>query len=75
MWGESQLPIGLPGVVYSSADHLFLAYMPDERYRKRFAEIGGGIDSKLIEETTLRLPQYWWLYIRRADRTMCIVRA
>jgi ABC-type cobalamin/Fe3+-siderophores transport system ATPase subunit len=75
MWGTSQLPIGLPGVVYSSADHLFLAYMPDERYRKRFAEIGGGIDSKLIEEATLRLPQWWWLYIRRADRTMCIVRA
>jgi len=75
MWGESQLPIGLPGVVYSSADHVFLAYMPDERYRKRFAEIGGGIDSKLIEETTLRLPQFWWLYLRRADRTMCIIRA
>ncbi|HEY6563252.1 MAG TPA: hypothetical protein VIY86_02040 [Pirellulaceae bacterium] len=75
MWGESQLPIGLPGVVYSSADHLFLAYMPDERYRKRFAEIGGGVDSKLIEEVTLRLPQWWWLYVRRADRTMCIVRA
>lgn len=75
MLGESQLPIGLPGVVYSSADHLFLAYMPDERYRKRFAEIGGGVDSKLIEEATLRLPQFWWLYIRRSDRTMCILRA
>lgn len=75
MWGESQLPIGLPGVVYSSADHVFLAYMPDERYRRRFGEIGGGIDSKLIEEVTLRLPQFWWLYLRRADRTMCIIRA
>lgn len=75
MWGESQLPIGLPGVVYSSADHLFLAYMPDERYRRRFAEIGGGIDSKLIEEVVLRLPQFWWLYLRRSDRTMCIIRA
>lgn len=75
MWGESQLPIGLPGVTYSSADHLFLAYMPDERYRKRFAEIGGGVDSKLIEEAVLRLPQWWWLYIRRSDRTMCIIRA
>lgn len=75
MWGESQLPIDLPGVTYSSADHLFLAYMPDQRYRRRFAEIGGGIDSKLIEETVLRLPQWWWLYLRRKDRTMCIVRA
>lgn len=75
MWGESQLPIGLPGVVYSSADHVFLAYMPDERYRRRFGEIGGGIDSKLIEETTLRLPQFWWLYLRRSDRTMCIIKA
>lgn len=75
MWGESQLPIDLPGVVYSSADHLFLAYMPDQRYRRRFGEIGGGVDSKLVEEATLLLPQWWWLYLRRKDRTMCILRA
>jgi hypothetical protein len=49
--------------------------MPDEGDRKRFGEIGGGIDSKMIEAVTLELPQYWWLYVRRKDRTLCIVRA
>jgi ABC-type dipeptide/oligopeptide/nickel transport system ATPase component len=73
--GATQLPIGIPGVVYSSSDHLFLANMPDARYRKRFSEIAGGIDPQLIEAATLRLGQYEWLYIRRSDRTMCIVRA
>jgi hypothetical protein len=75
MWGATQLPIDVPGIVYSSADHLFLAYMPDARYRKRFSEIGGGVDTQLIDQTCLMLPQYWWLYIRRSDRTICIIRA
>lgn len=75
IWGATQRPVDIPKLAYSSAHHLFLSYMPDESDRKRFAEIGGGIDSKLIDAVTLRLPQYWWLYIRRKDRTLCIVRA
>lgn len=75
IWGATQRPVDVPKLAYSSANHLFLSYMPDESDRRRFGEIGGGVDSKLVEAITLRLPQYWWLYIRRADRTLCIVRA
>ncbi len=75
MMGASQLPIGLPGVVYSSSDHLFLANMPDARYRKRFSEISGGIDTQLIEAAVARLGQFEWLYINRAEKTMCIISA
>ncbi|WP_369335645.1 hypothetical protein OG559_31140 (plasmid) [Micromonospora sp. NBC_01405] len=75
IWGATQRPVDVPKLAYSSANHLFLSYMPDQSDRRRFAEIGGGVDSQLIEAITLRLPQYWWLYIRRADRTLCIVRA
>lgn len=75
MWGGSQRPRDCPVIVYSSADDLFLSYMPDKADRKRFAEIGGGIDPEIIEEVTLRLPLYWWCYARRKDRTICIIRA
>jgi hypothetical protein len=74
IWGATQRPVDIPRLAYSSAHHLFLAYMPDEGDRRRFGEIGGGIDSKMIEAVTLQLPQYAWLYVRRKDRTLCIVR-
>lgn len=74
-WGATQRPVDIPKLAYSSAHHLFLAHDPDESDRKRFKEIGGGIDPELIDKVTLRLPQYWWLYLRRKDRTVCIVRA
>lgn len=75
IWGATQRPVDVPRIAYSSAHHLFLAHDPDEADRKRFAEIGGGIDPKLVESVTMSLPQYWWLYLRRKDRTLCIVRA
>jgi hypothetical protein len=75
IWGATQRPVDVPRLAYSSANHLFLAYMPDEADRRRFGEIGGGIDSKMIDQICLQLPQYWWLYVRRSDRSLCIVRA
>lgn len=75
IWGATQRPVEIPRLAYSSAHHLFLAHDPDEQDRKRFGEIGGGIDPKLVDAVTMSLPQYWWLYLRRKDRTVCIVRA
>lgn len=75
IWGATQRPVDVPKLSYSSAHHLFLAHDPDESDRKRFKEIGGGVDPELVDKATLRLPQYWWLYLRRKDRTICIVRA
>lgn len=75
IWGATQRPVDVPRLAYSSANHLFLAYMPDEADRRRFGEIGGGVDSKMIEQICLELPQYWWLYVRRKDRSLCIIRA
>ena len=73
--GGTQRPVDIPQLAYSSADHLFLSHDPDERDRRRFGEIGGGVDPKIIGEITLHLDQYWWLYVRRVDRSMCIIRA
>lgn len=73
MWGMGQRPFDMLQEAYSQAEHLFLSWTPDERDRKRFSEIGGGLDPKLINEIVLRLAKFEFLYLRRSDRVMCIV--
>lgn len=72
LWAATQRPSLVPLEMYDQAAHLFLAYDPDERNQKRFAEIGG-VNPDLIQEVVAHLPKYHWLYIRRSDRTMCVV--
>jgi len=72
LWAASQKPTHIPLWAYSNADHLFLAYDPDKRSRDRFAEIGG-VDPVLVQQAVMQLQEYEWLYIRREDRTLCIV--
>lgn len=72
LWAASQRPAYIPLHAYTNSEHLFLAYEADKRGRDRFREIGG-VDAKLVSDTVLSLGKYQWLYIRRTDRTMCIV--
>lgn len=72
LWAATQRPSLVPLEMYDQAAHLFLAYDPDERNQKRFAEIGG-VNPELIQDVVARLPPFHWLYIRRSDRTMCVV--
>lgn len=72
LWAATQRPSLVPLEMYDQAMHLFLAYDPDERNQKRFAEIGG-VSPDLVQSVVARLPKYHWLYIRRSDRTMCVV--
>lgn len=74
LWVASQKPTHIPLWAYSQAEHLFLAFDPDDRARKRFSEIGG-VNPKLVEAAVLGLGKYEWLYIRRRDRAMCIIEA
>ncbi|MFC9596276.1 hypothetical protein ACFTUC_41605 [Streptomyces sp. NPDC056944] len=73
MWGATQRPWGAPQQMYSQAEHLFLSYSPDKRDHDRYGEIGG-IDPHLVARAVRELPRYWWLYIRREDRVMCVVQ-
>jgi len=75
LWVSSQRPTYIPKTSYSQAEHLFLAYEPDKSARDRFREIGGVVNSEIIEAIVLRLKRYQWLYIRREDRYCCIVNA
>lgn len=79
LWSATQKPSGtqgasIPTFMYNSVTHTFLARDPDQRNRKRFAEIGG-VDPQLVEDITMSLPPYQFLYIHRAGPTMCIVEA
>lgn len=72
IWAMTQKPSHVGGWVYSQAEHLFLGNDPDKRNRDRFAEIGG-VDPEVVKHYVAGLPPYYWLYIRRTGRRMCIV--
>lgn len=72
LWAASQRPVDVSLLAYSQSSHLFLHNDPDERDRKRFAEIGG-VNPRLVEEITLRLPKWHYLYIRREGPRMCSI--
>lgn len=79
LWSATQKPSGtqqgtIPSFMYNSPTHTFLGRDPDERNRKRFAEIGG-VDPKLISTAVMRLGKFEWLYIHRDGPMMCIIEA
>ena len=72
LWGATQQPVNVSGMMYNQVQHLFLGHDPDERRQERFGEIGG-VDPKQVQAIVQRLPLWQFLYIRREDRTMCVV--
>jgi hypothetical protein len=71
LWGATQRPTGsqgsgVPGHMYSNAQHLFLSKDPDAASRKRYGEIGG-VDPKLIEAIVMRLKRFEFLHIDKGD--------
>lgn len=78
-WMATQKPSGtqqasLPGFVFNQPAHYFLAPDNEARNRRRYAELSGGVDSELIERTTLALRRYEFLYLN-ADGQMAIIGA
>lgn len=72
LWAASQRPTHVPLWAYNSAEHLFIHNDPDKRARERFGEIGG-VDPKMIAEVVAGLERHEFLYIRRADASVCVV--
>lgn len=68
-----QAPKWLITDAYSMAGHLFLGNDPTKSNRERFGEIGGIADHRMIEAAVLQLPDFHYLYLRRAGRVMCVV--
>lgn len=79
LWYGTQRPAGSARVAvssfaYNSPTWLFLSYDPDERNRKRYAEIGG-VDPRLIEITTQNLPRHHWFVFHRDSGGICTIGA
>lgn len=76
-WMATQKPSGtqqasLPGFVFNCPTHMFLAPDNDDRNRRRYAELAGGVDPKLIEREVLRLRKFEFLYLN-ADGQMAVI--
>lgn len=74
LWAASQRPAYISQWAYQ-AQHLFLAFDPDERSRDRYGDIGAGFDPQMVKALVAGLERYEFLYISREERTMCIVEA
>lgn len=71
-WSQDQRAAWLPQETYNCAEHLFLAWDPDARNVERYDDIGG-FDPGLVRDVTKTLEKRAFLYLRRADRTMCVI--
>lgn len=76
-WIASQKPSGtqqasLPGFIFNCPTHMFLANDNDKRNRARYGELAGGFDPRMIEDVSLGLRKYEFLYLNSAGY-LCIV--
>jgi hypothetical protein len=72
LWVATQRAAGLSYHGYSAPEHMFLAYDPDKKTRKRYDEIGG-VDTGLVEAVVMRLPPWHFMYLQRSTGTYCVV--
>jgi len=80
LWYATQKPSGtqgvsMPGFLFNSAEHMFLARDGDERNRARYGEIACGISPASIEREVLRLEPFSWLYLRRTGPHWAVIDA
>ena len=57
---------------YGNSEHIFISKDPEKRNRVRYDEIGG-VDPHLIEQKSLTLKPYQFLYLQRTGGYLCIV--
>jgi hypothetical protein len=76
-WTFVQKPTGggsAPIWAYSQSEHLFITRDPDRRNRERLGEIGG-FSTRELDEISLSLKPYQFLYLERTHGYKCIVDA
>jgi hypothetical protein len=80
LWYATQKPSGtqgisMPGFLFNSAEHMFLARDGDERNRARYGEIACGISPSSIEREVLKLEPFSWLYLQRTGPHWAVIDA
>jgi hypothetical protein len=72
---STQRPANVPLQMYSEPTHVFLWQMTELTDRKRIAQFGGSLNSKLIIETLAELERFEVLYLNTRTRAMIRTRA
>jgi len=71
----AQRPAWVPRDMYSAPQHLFLWQTNDRNDLERLADIGGGLDRRMLEQIVSELPRHEFLYLRPRVYPPLLVRS
>jgi hypothetical protein len=68
----TQRPSWVPLEAYDQATHLYIARETDRRNLQRLGEIGGGVDTRAVQETVAGLARFEFLYVNTRSGDLAV---
>ncbi len=66
----AQRPAWVPRAAYSQAEHVFFFHTADREDQKRFADLGGGVDTDAVRALVAGLARHEFLYVAPHEGTL-----
>lgn len=66
----AQRPAWVPRAAYSQAEHVFFFHTADREDQKRFADLGGGVDTDAVRALVAGLDRHQFLYVAPHEGTL-----
>lgn len=66
----AQRPAWVPRAAYSQAEHVFFFHTADRDDQKRFADLGGGVDTDVVRALVAGLERHQFLYVAPHEGTL-----
>lgn len=66
----AQRPAWVPRAAYSQAEHVFFFHTADREDQKRFADLGGGVDTDAVRALVAGLDRHEFLYVAPHEGTL-----
>lgn len=66
----AQRPAWVPRAAYSQAEHVFFFHTADREDQKRFADLGGGVDTDAVRALVAGLDRFQFLYVAPHEGTI-----
>lgn len=66
----AQRPAWVPRAAYSQAEHVFFFHTADREDQKRFADLGGGVDTDAVRGLVAGLSRHEFLYVAPHEGTL-----
>jgi hypothetical protein len=66
----AQRPAWVPRAAYSQAEHVFFFHTADRDDQKRFADLGGGVDTDAVRALVAGLQRFEFLYVAPHEGTL-----